>query len=155
MNITQEYAEELIEALLAELGLEATRRDEAWAIAGPAGVELVVRATPEGAIVTATLADMESAAAECREAVAAFLQRAQAELRLVEAGVDENAASLEARADGEELEVELGRAIHATARACRLLVRETQALLRPDLAEVYLQHHHSVVSAGRRRSRIH
>ena len=33
----QEYAEEVIESVLAELGLEATRRDEAWVVVGAAG----------------------------------------------------------------------------------------------------------------------
>jgi CO dehydrogenase nickel-insertion accessory protein CooC1 len=148
MTEPQEYVDELIEMTLPELGLDATRRDEAWALAGPAGVELIVRRTADGAVVTAALADVSEASVECREAVGAFFERAQPALRLVAAKIDEHAASLESAAGGEELDVELARAVHAVARASRLLVHEARALMRPELAKAYLQHNVSVVSAG-------
>lgn len=148
----EEYAEEVIESVLAELGLEAARRDEAWVVAGAAGVELVVRRTPRGAAVRATLADLDGATPECREAVADFLRRAGAKVKLATVAVDDQAASVEAQAGGEELDVELAGAIQATARAGRLLAHEAQALARPELARAYLEHCASVFSAGPRGS---
>jgi hypothetical protein len=136
----QEYVAEVIESVMAELGLEATRRDAAWVVAGTAGVELVVSRTSEGAVVRAKLADLDGATAECRAAVAEFLLRAAAGMKFVTVAVRDQAASIEARASGADFDVELGRAIQAAARAASLLVQETQALVRPELARAYLQY---------------
>jgi hypothetical protein len=136
----QEYVAEVIESVLAELGVEATRREAAWVVAGAAGVELVVSRTAEDAAVRATLADLDGATAECRAAVAEFLRRAAAGLRVVTVMVDEQAASIEARASAAYLDVELASAIEAAGRAAALLVQETRALVRPEVARAYLRH---------------
>jgi hypothetical protein len=147
----QEYAEEVIESVLADLGLEAARREKAWVV-GAAGAELLVRRTEDGASVRATLVDLDGATPECREAVTEFLRRAGAGVKLATATVDDHTASVEAVAGGDEFDVELARAIQATARVGRLLAHEAKALVQPELARVYLEHCASIVSAGPRGS---
>lgn len=133
--------DELIESLLAEAASAATLRDDAWIVppSEECPMEITVRRGHGGVLVKATLADLTEASPVAREAIAEFLCRAHHALRFVRAEIDDRSACLASQAAANRLESDLMHALRAVSVGVRLLVRETQALLRPELAEAYMK----------------
>ena len=133
--------EEQIEGALAESGLAWIKRESAWVL--PAipvrSVEMVIQAVAGGACVAATLADLQGIDLEVRTALTEFLCRAHSGLRFARCEVDETAARVVSLAETEHFETDIEDSLGSVLAACRLLGREAQALLKPELAREYLK----------------
>jgi hypothetical protein len=131
---------ELFESVLLECAPLATLREDQWIVppSDECPVEITVRCNAGGVGVKAALVDLTEAQPAAREAVAEFLCRGQHALRFVRAEIDDRSAWLTAHASADRLESDLAHALRAVAVGVRLLVREAQALMRPELAQAYL-----------------
>jgi hypothetical protein len=133
-------ADEVIEAALDGCGFFWVRRASCWSVAVAARLprEVLVSAVPGGARVTTTLAEWDEITPRCREALAAFLVAAQGGLRFARCEIDERHARVVAFAAAGALDTDLAHALLGVAAGCELLAREATALLRPEVAEIYL-----------------
>jgi hypothetical protein len=133
-------SDEAIEAAIDGGGFPRVRRSSAWAVAVMARLprEVLVSPTPGGTRVTATLADWDEIAPACSEAMGRFLVAAQAGLRFARCERDEQHARVVGFAATAALDTDLVHALLGVAAGCDLLAREAEALLRPEVAEIYL-----------------
>jgi hypothetical protein len=135
-------ATEDIETALDAAGVAWTRRDGRWAF--PAvGVsrELIALPTPEGMRVEALLVAWEDALPDAVAALRHFLNKAVKSLPGVECVLEAAEARIVIALAHEQLEAQLSPAIEALSVACRLLARESAALLVPDLSRHYMSFH--------------
>jgi len=132
--------EEVIEAALDGSGFPWSRRASSWAVAVTERLprEVLVGPAPGGARVTTTLTEWDEIAPVCSEALTAFLVAAQAGLRFARCDADEHHARVMAFAAAASLDADLPHALLGVAAGCELLTREAAALLRPEVAEIYL-----------------
>ena len=133
-------ADELIEAALGGGGWPWSRRPSCWSVAVTPRLprEVLVSPAPGGARVTTTLAEWDEIAPACREALAAFLAAAEMGLRFARCEMDARQARVVAFAPAEALDDDLPHALLGVAAGCELLAREAEVLLRPEVAEMYL-----------------
>jgi hypothetical protein len=132
--------EEAIEMALDGGGLPWSRRASCWSVAVTERLprEVLVRSAPGGACVQAVLVEWDDLAPACREALAHFVAAAQAGLRFAHCECDARQARVTAFAATERLDADLTHALLGVAAGCELLAREAAALLRPEVAEMYL-----------------
>lgn len=135
-------AEEVIEAALDGSGFPWSRRAACWAVAvtGRLPREVLVSPAPGGARAETTLAEWDDVAPVCPEALARFLVAAQAGLRFARCELGERRARVVAFAAAATLDADLPHALLGVAAGCELLAREVVALLRPEIAEIYLNY---------------
>jgi hypothetical protein len=133
-------AEEAIEAALDDSGLPWSRRQSGWSVAVTERLprEVVVRPVPGGAQVQAVLAEWDDIAPACATALADFLKAAGAGLRFARCESDGRQARLVGFAATDTLDADLRHALLGVAAGCELMAREAAALLRPEVAENYL-----------------
>jgi hypothetical protein len=132
--------EEAIEAVLDDSGFPWSRRPSCWSVAVTARLprEIVVRPVPGGAQVQTILAEWDDIAPVCATALADFLGAAGAGLRFALCESDDRQARLVGFAATDALGEELPDALLGVAAGCELMAREAAALLRPEVAENYL-----------------
>jgi hypothetical protein len=133
-------ADELIEVVLDGGGWPWSRRPSCWTVAVTPRLprEVLVSPAPGGARVTTTLTEWDEIAPACREALAAFLAVAETGLRIARCEIDERQARAVAFAAAESLDADLPHALLGVAAGCELMAREAEVLLRPEVAEMYL-----------------
>ena len=133
--------EEMIEAALDGSGLPWSRRASFWSVAVRDRLPREVLVVPAlgGARAEAVLAEWDEIAPACRDALATFLLSAQAGLRFARCEIDERRARVVAFAAAQRLDAELPHALLGVAAGCELMAREAEALLRPEVAEIYVQ----------------
>jgi hypothetical protein len=133
-------SDEAIEAALDGGGFPRVKRASSWAVVVAARLprEVLVGAAPGGARVAATLAEWDEITPACSEALTRFLVAAQPGLRFARCEKDERRAQIVGFAGTESLDADLVHALLGVAAGCDLLAREAEALLRPDVAETYL-----------------
>jgi hypothetical protein len=133
-------SDELIEAAIDGGGFPWARRASSWSVVVTARQprEVLVSPVPGGVRVTTTLAEWDEIAPVCREALAEFLVAAQAGLRFARCEADEAHARVVAFAAAATLDADLPHALLGVAAGCELLAREAAALLRPEVAESYI-----------------
>lgn len=138
---TSPAPEEMIEAALDGSGLPWSRRASFWSVAVRERLprEVLVVPVPGGARAESVLAEWDEIAPVCREALAAFLVSAQAGLRFARCEMNDRRARVVAFAAAERLDAELPHALLGVAAGCELMAREAEALLRPEVAEMYVQ----------------
>jgi hypothetical protein len=133
--------EEVIEAALESSGLRWTRRETTWAVPATEYLvrELHVLSVPEGVRVEALLVQWDEPMGEAAaEALPLFLCAGQAGLRFARCELAERAARIVSLADTAHVETELEHSLRSVAAGCRLLAREAQALLVPEVARAFL-----------------
>jgi hypothetical protein len=133
-------SDEAIEAALDGGGFSWAKRASSWAVVVTARLprEVLVGPAPGGALVAATLAEWDEIAPACSEALAQFLVAAQAGLRFARCEKDDRRARIVGFAGAASLDADLVHALLGVAAGCDLLAREAEALLRPEVAETYL-----------------
>jgi hypothetical protein len=143
--------DEVIEAALDGCGFPWVRRASCWSVAVAARLprEVLVSSVPGGARVATTLAEWEEITPLCWEALAGFLVAAQGGLRFARCEADERRARVVAFAAAGALDTDLGHALLGVAAGCELLAREATALLRPEVAEIYLHFRRMSAAAAR------
>jgi hypothetical protein len=131
---------EAIEAALDGAGFPWSKRASSWSVAVAARLprEVVVSPAAGGARVSATLAEWNEITPVCAEALERFLVAAQAGLRFARCEKDEKRARVVGFAVAAALDIDLVHAVLGVAMGCDLLAREAEALLRPEVAETYL-----------------
>jgi hypothetical protein len=128
-----------IEAALDGGGYAWSKRASSWSVAvARLPREVLVGPAPGGANVSATLAEWDEIMPSCAEALERFLVAAQAGLRFARCEKDEKRARLVGFAGAAALDTDLTHALLGVAMGCDLLAREAEALLRPEVAETYL-----------------
>jgi hypothetical protein len=132
--------EEAIETALDGGGMAWSRRASSWPVTVKERLPRDVLVIPAlgGARAETVLAEWDDVAPVCREALAGFALAAQAGLRFARCEIDDRRARLVAFAATERLDAELPHALLGVAAGCELLAREAAALLRPEVAEIYL-----------------
>jgi hypothetical protein len=132
--------DEAIEAALDGAGFPWSKRASSWSVAVTARLprEVLVSQAPDGAKVSAVLAEWDEISLACAEALERFLVAAQAGLRFSRCEKDEKRARLVGFAGSAALDTDLVHALLGVAMGCDLLAREAEALLRPEVAETYL-----------------
>jgi hypothetical protein len=132
--------DEAIEAALDGGGFPWSKRASSWSVAVAARLphEVLVGPASGGAQASATLAEWDEIAPACAEALERFLVAAQAGLRFARCEKDENRARVVGFAGAASLDTDLVHALLGVATGCDLLAREAEALLRPEVAETYL-----------------
>jgi hypothetical protein len=132
--------DEVIEAALDGSGFPWSRRASCWPVVVTERLprEVLMRPVAGGARAETVLAEWDDIAPVCAEALAEFLVGAQAGLRFARCELDERHARLVAFAAGDALDADLAHALLGVAAGCELLAREAAALLRPEVAENYL-----------------
>jgi hypothetical protein len=132
--------DDVIEAALDGAGFGWSKRASSWAVAVAPRLprEVLVSPAPGGARVAATLAEWDEIAAPCSEALARFLVAAQAGLRFARCEMDGGRARVVGFAGAASLDADLPHALLGVAAGCDLLAHEAEALLRPEVAETYL-----------------
>jgi hypothetical protein len=133
--------EETIEAVLDGAGWRWSRRATSWSVAVTERLprEVAILAAGDGVRVETTLAEWDEIPAICREALAEFLLAAQAGLRFARCELSDRQARLVSQVAADRLDEDLPHALLGVAAGCELLAREVAVLLRPDVAEIYLQ----------------
>lgn len=133
--------DEMIEAALDGSGLPWSRRASSWSVAVRDRLprEVLVVPAPGGARAESVLAEWDDIAPVCREALAAFLLSAQAGLRFARCEIDDRRARVVAFAAAGRLDAELPHALLGVAAGCELMAHEAAALLRLEVAEIYVQ----------------
>ena len=132
--------DETIEAALDGSGLPWSRRASSWSVAVKDRLprDVLVVPTHGGIRAESVLVEWDDLAPVCREVLAAFLLAAQVGMRFARCEIDERHARIVAFAATEQLDAELPHALLGVAAGCELLAREAEALLRPEVAEIYL-----------------
>jgi len=134
-------ADEVVETVLETSGLAWSRRERGWAV--PAAEhcprELRIGAEPGLVRVEAVLADWDEIGVVEAEALARFLYQAQPGLRFARCELHERQARISSVIEAEHLETDLLHGLRGVAAGCRLLARETTALLVPEMARALLE----------------
>jgi hypothetical protein len=132
--------EEQVETALAESGWAWTRREPCYVISASTAraAELVIHLISGGVRVETVLVSLEEAGSVERAALEEFLARSQSGLRLVYCLVEDTTARLVSLAATEQLDSDLRDSLGSVAAAWMLLSREARALLKPELARLYL-----------------
>lgn len=132
-------SEEQIEACLADAGWTWSRRESAWVVPATTArpVEVCIEPIPSGALARATLADLVGVSDEGREALADFLLHAHSGLRFARCVMTETLAQVTSLAHTNHLESDLPNSLGSILAACRFLLREVHALLKPDVAREF------------------
>lgn len=133
--------DEWIESLLTEHAPGWSRRDDAW-LAPPGAetsTELAVRAVQGGLQLEAILVSPPDADETCRAALAEFLVRSQAAMRLARIEFGAAGACLVSRCEIDSLDAGFVHSLNSVRAASQRLSREAQALLDPVLARAYLE----------------
>jgi hypothetical protein len=132
--------DEAIEAALDGAGFAWSKRAASWSVAVAARLprEVLVSTEAGGAKVSAVLAEWDEIVPACSEALERFLVAAQAGLRFARCEKDEKRARVVGYAGAAALDTDLVHALLGVAMGCDLLAREAEALLRPEVAETYL-----------------
>jgi hypothetical protein len=133
--------EEAIEAVLDATGWRWSRRAASWAVAVTERLprEVTIVTAEDRVRVETTLAEWDEIPPICREALAEFLLAAQAGLRFAHCELDDRQARLVSPVAADRLDEDLPQALLGVAAGCELLAREAAVLLRPHVAEIYLQ----------------
>ncbi len=133
-------SDEAIEAALDGAGFGWSKRSSSWAVVVAARQprEVLVGPAPDGARVSAVLVEWDEIAPACSEALARFLVAAQSGLRFARCEKDERRARVVAFAGAASLDSDLPHALLGVASGCDLLAHEAEALLRPEVAETYV-----------------
>jgi hypothetical protein len=136
-------SEEVVEAVLETSGLAWSRRERGWAVpaAENSPRELRISAEPGQVRVEAVLADWDEIGVVEAEALARFLYLAQPGLRCARCELHERQARVSSVIETEYLETDLPHGLRGVAAGCRLLARETTALLVPEMARALLEFH--------------
>jgi hypothetical protein len=131
----------VVEGALEAAGAPFKRREPGWVVPAGGGrqVEVVVRPAEGGLRVEAVLAGWDEIGGVEREALAAFLCRAQAGLRFARCELGEKQALAAAGLAADDVEAVLPHALAAVLAAVRRTAREAGALLGRDFAEGYLR----------------
>jgi hypothetical protein len=134
-------ADEVVEAVLETSGLAWSRRERGWAVPAAENCprELRISAEPGVVRVEAVLADWDEIGGVEAEALARFLYLAQPGLRCARCELHERQARISSVIEAEHLETELVHGLRGVAAGCRLLARETTALLVPEMARALLE----------------
>lgn len=145
---SQPPATDLVESALESSRFAWSRRGASWAIPAADGTrpEMLVQLVRGGTSVTAILAAGDELKEMQDNALAEFLCRSQLGLRGARCELDTHSARIVAWAATEKLEDELPSSLATVAVACRLLARETRALLCPKLARDYLVFHSQTIA---------
>jgi hypothetical protein len=132
--------DEAIEAALYGGGFPWSKRALSWAVAVAARLhrEVLVSPAPGGARASATLVEWDQITPACSEALAQFLVAAQPGLRFARCEKADRRARITGFAGAAALDTDLCHALLGVAAGCDLLAREAEALLRPEVAETYL-----------------
>lgn len=133
-------AAEVLEAALDGAGFAWSRRQSCWSVAVRDRLprEVLVGVVPGGARAETVLAEWDEINPASAEALALFLLAAQPGLRFARCELGERQARVTAFADAARLDSDLGHALLGVAAGCELLAREAAALLRPEVASIYL-----------------
>jgi hypothetical protein len=133
-------SDELIEAAIDGGGFPWARRASSWSVVVTARQlrEVLVSPVPGGARVTTTLTEWDEIVPVCHEALAEFLVAAQAGLRFARCEADGTHARVVAFAAAATVDADLPHALLGVAAGCELVAREAAALLRPEVAESYI-----------------
>ena len=145
---TQRPSEELVESLLAERGLAAERRDDAWTVRLEEVADLIVRGVDGGLRIEAMLAEFveDNGSSDARPALAEFLCRAQIGLRFARAELTAYSALVAGWCDAATLAADLDRALCGVGWGHRWMTAEAQALGNSAVAQNYLDFVVNVVS---------
>jgi hypothetical protein len=136
-------ADEVVEAVLETAGLAWSRRERGWAVPAAEGSprELRISAEPGWVRVEAVLADWDEIGRVEAEALARFLYLAQTGLRFARCELHERQARIGSLIEADYLDNDLLHGLRGVAAGCRLLARETAALLVPEMAAALLDFH--------------
>lgn len=134
-------SEEEVESLLDECVPGCSWQEGHWIVPPDASVsrERIVRLVPGGVSVQAALATWESQERLVREALAEFLWRAQASLRLARLELHETEVRVFSQVETAFLSRDMAHSLEGVAEACRTLGKEVAALAVPELANAYLE----------------
>jgi hypothetical protein len=134
-------AEEVVEAVLETSGFAWSRRERGWAVPAAENCprELRIGSEPGRVRVEAVLADWDEIGNVEAEALARFLYLAQAGLRFARCELHGRQARISSAIEAEYLETDLPHGLRGVAAGCRLLARETTALLVPEMARALLE----------------
>jgi hypothetical protein len=134
-------SEEVVEAVLETSGLAWSRRERGWAVpaAENSPRELRITVEPGRVRIEAVLADWDEIGGVEAEAVARFLYLAQPGLRCARCELHDRQARISSMIEAEHLETDLLHGLRGVAAGCRLLARETAALLVPEMARALLE----------------
>lgn len=139
-----EEIEEALEAAIDASGLNWSRRETTWAVPATDGLprELLVTRVPAGARVEAVLAEWTGDLGQDEaQALAELLSTAQAGVRFARCEMQDHSARAVSLAATETLDSDLTHSLMGVAAACRLLAREAEAVLVPEVARAYLDFH--------------
>jgi hypothetical protein len=133
--------DELIEDILSQAGLTFVRRESSWAVASTSGLprEVLISPVLGGITVESTLATWDAIGDESTDALAAFLETAQAGLRYGRCELRSHSAHVVSQIRTEDLGLQLMHGLRGVAAAIHVLAREASALLVPELAHIYLE----------------
>ncbi len=129
-----------LESLLDECVPGCTWKDDHWVVPpdGIAACDRIVRLVPGGVSIEAVLDTWESQPPLHRNALAEFLCRAQAFLRLARLELRETEVRVFSQVETAFLSSGLEHSLDGVAEACRTLTKEVTALAVPELASAYL-----------------
>jgi hypothetical protein len=130
---------EAIAAALEEMGLAWTRRESEWVVPASARVpcEVVLGLSGDEVRVAAVLVVREEIGARETRALGHFLRRAEVSFRSVSLRLDGNKAVAEACLPAAEIDARLSDAVGGVLSAARVLSREAEAMLLPEVARAY------------------
>ena len=131
--------DELMEALLAERGLNVEKKEGAWVVTGQV-TDLTIRNAEGGFRVEGLLRELDAAdTPPGRLALAEFLCLAQEHLRFARVELNEASAIVVAWCDERKLALDLPHALGSVEMACGQLIAQVRSLVDPSLAKHYLE----------------
>ena len=140
-EITEEAVAEIVEDILAEMGLPWKRREGGWVV--PASPhrprEVMLSSSPEGLRVEAELCSWDTLGESEHRALSIVMDKASHSLRYARCAVDSARATVSATLSSRAIEAGLRTAVGGVLVGSRTLAREASALLAPTIANEVLR----------------
>ena len=135
-EITEEAVAEIVEDVLAEMGLPWKRREGGWVVPASAHRprEVMLSTSPEGLRVEAELCSWDTLGESEHRALSIVLEKASACQRFARCAVGAARATVAATLPAQAVEAGLRTAIGGVLVGSRALAREASALLTPNIA---------------------